>query len=106
MFPAVQALIANWIPPEDKGKFLSLLTLAGVGAVINWSMSGYIIKEFGWKYVFYVIAVILGIFAVLWLAMIYDTPFQHPRISQEESEFILRKLSTSRSKKKVWRINW
>jgi len=101
VFPSVHSLIANWAPTEEKGKFLSLIPFSGIGAVIEWSMAGYIIENYGWKYAFYVVAVILGIFAVLCFINIYDTPSKHPRITDEEKEFILSKLSTSHNKKKV-----
>lgn len=64
-------------------------------------MAGYIIEYYGWKYAFYVIAVILGIFTVLWFTYVYDTPSKHPRISKEEKEYILSKLTTTSIKKKV-----
>lgn len=81
---------------------MSLLTTSGIGAVIDWSMSGHIIEQYGWQYAFYVVAVIFGIFAVIWVTFVYDSPHKHPKITHEEREFILSKLNTTGAKKKVF----
>lgn len=67
----------------------------GLGTVIDWSMSGYIIEYIGWHYAFYIVAVILGIHLIFWLCVVYDSPMNHPRISTTEKEFILSKLGTT-----------
>lgn len=77
------------------------MTFSGIGAVIDWSMSGHIIEQYGWKYAFYVVTVIFGIFSVLWMTLVYDSPSEHPKITNEEREFILSKLSTTTGIKKV-----
>lgn len=100
--PSMQALIVN--PPDEKGKFLSAYLANGIGTVIDWSMSGFIIKYFGWNYAFYAVVLILGVFAIAWFSIIYDSPNDHPRITTAEKEFILSKLSTTTIKRKVWLI--
>lgn len=79
----------------------SFCFLKGIGAVIDWSMSGHIIQQYGWKYAFYVVALIFGIFSILLLTFVYDSPTSHPRIKEEEKEFILKRLNTTISNKKV-----
>lgn len=79
-----------------------MLNFTGIGVVIDWSMSGHIIEQYGWKYAFYVVAVIFGIFTLLLLAFVYDSPSKHPRIQDEEKEFILSSLkATCTADKKV-----
>lgn len=56
-------------------------------------MSGHVIEQYGWKYAFYVVAIIFGIFTLLLLIFLYDSPSKHPRIEQKEKEFILSKLN-------------
>lgn len=99
--PSFHALIASWAPPEEKGKFVSLLIFNGVGTVIDWSMSGHIIEQYGWKYAFYVVGLIFGLFTIIWVHIIYDSPNKHPRITEEEKVYILSKLKTTGCKKKV-----
>lgn len=96
---SVQEIIRKWAPPDERGFFLALLQFTGIGVVIDWSMSGYIIEKHGWMWAFYVVAVIFGIFTVLWFAIIYDSP--SPRITEIEKEFILSKVTSSPDNKKV-----
>lgn len=97
----MQALIANWAPPEEKGQFLSAMMANGIGNVIDWPMSGFIIQYFGWHYAFYAAVLILVVFVVAWFFIIYDSPKDHPRISTKEKEFILCKLNSTAIKEKV-----
>lgn len=97
----MQAIVANWAPPEEKGKFLSAYLAAGIGTIIDWSMSGFVIEHLGWDYAFYVVVVILGVYTIVWLLVFYDSPKEHPYISASEKEFILSKLNTTKAEKKV-----
>lgn len=78
-----------------------MINFTGIGAVIDWSMSGHIIEQYGWKYAFYVVAVIFGIFTILLLIFVYDSPSTHPRITGNERDLILSKLNVTVSNKKV-----
>ncbi|XP_037031059.1 sialin-like, partial [Bradysia coprophila] len=97
--PSMQSLISNWAPPNEKGKFLSAYMANGLGTVIDWSMSGFIIEYYGWHYGFYVVVLILGVYAAAWHYIVYDSPKVHPRISTEEKEFILSKVIVAPTKK-------
>lgn len=101
MTPSIQEIIRRWAPPDERGIFLALLQFTGIGVVIDWSMSGFIIEQYGWMWAFYVVAVIYGIFTVLWFIIVYDSPSEHPRITEKEKEFILSKVTSSHDNKKV-----
>jgi len=75
--------------------------LTAIGAVIDWSMSGHIIEQYGWVYEFYVVSVIFALFTVLWFLVVRDSPCNHPRITVEEKEFILSTMISSTPGKKV-----
>ena len=49
-------------------------------------------KEFdgGWPSLFYVYGGICVLFVVLWMLTIYDSPMDHPRISEKEKQYILQ----------------
>lgn len=64
-------------------------------------MSGHIIEQYGWKYAFYVVSVIFAIFVVLWFFVVYDSPSEHPMITEAEKEFIASKVSPTFNSKKV-----
>lgn len=88
-------MIANWAPPEEKGKFQAVTMSSALGTLIDWSVSGYVIEYLGWHFAFYIVAIALFVNLSLWLFVVYDSPTNHPRISRQEKEFILGKLQTS-----------
>lgn len=89
LFPALHALVAHWAPPAEKGKFVSSLLGGAIGTVVTWSLSGPLIEKFGWSYAFYVPGIIGIVWCVAWWFLVYDSPVQHPRISEEEKAYIL-----------------
>lgn len=64
-----------------------------IGSVLSWTLCGFLIESFGWPYAFYVPALILAAFTILWWQLVYDTPAQHPRISADERRHIEQELS-------------
>ena len=50
-----------------------------------------------WESAFYVIGAITTVWFVLWCIFVYDTPDLHPRISDEEREFINSELKENLS---------
>lgn len=99
--PALQAAISNWAPPDELGKFQSVYMAGGIGLVIDWCVSGFIIEHLGWTYSFYVTAVLLGSFSIVWFSIMYDSPRDHPNISTAEREYILSKLKVTHKQSKV-----
>ncbi|XP_049875794.1 uncharacterized transporter slc-17.2-like [Pectinophora gossypiella] len=89
LFPALHALVAHWAPPAEKGKFVSALLGGAIGTVVTWSLTGPLIENFGWDYAFYVPGIIGIAWCVLWWVLVYDSPQQHPRISDKEKKYIL-----------------
>ncbi|XP_045500567.1 putative inorganic phosphate cotransporter [Colias croceus] len=89
LFPALHALVAHWAPPAEKGKFVSALLGGAIGTVVTWSLTGPLIEKFGWDYAFYVPGIIAAVWCVAWWILVYDSPVQHPRITDKEKAYIL-----------------
>ncbi|XP_060804897.1 putative inorganic phosphate cotransporter [Amyelois transitella] len=89
LFPALHALVAHWAPPVEKGKFVSALLGGAIGTVVTWSLTGPLIENFGWDYAFYVPGTIAVFWCFLWWVLVYDSPVQHPRITESEKKYIL-----------------
>ncbi|XP_072944697.1 sialin-like [Epargyreus clarus] len=111
LFPSLHALVAHWAPPAEKGKFVSALLGGAIGTVVTWSLSGPLIEKFGWDYAFYVPGVIAFAWCAFWWFLVYDSPVQHPRISDEEKKYILEAIGDKvqhKSEQKVvppfWKI--
>lgn len=83
------------------GKFQSAFMASGFGVVIDWCLSAFIIEHLGWTYAFYVCAAILGSFAIAWFLYVYDSPNNHPKISEAEKEYILSNLDKTTTKSRV-----
>ena len=107
--PALYSLVAKWIPKPEKGQLFTLMfagTFANVytvrkrksqppcilglffGLTISPSFSGLISFYVGWQYVYYVSGATGIAWLILWSVLVYDTPEDHPRIS--EAKYILK----------------
>jgi MFS transporter, ACS family, solute carrier family 17 (sodium-dependent inorganic phosphate cotransporter), member 5 len=98
--PAIYAMLAHWIPTQERGVVLALIQVGGnLGAVLALPVSGFLCKHGfagGWPSVFYVSGLCGILIFILWMYCIYDTPEQHPRISNRELLFISEHVSVSK----------
>ncbi|XP_052126714.1 sialin [Frankliniella occidentalis] len=100
-WPAMLPMAAQWIPPADRSKFMSNMMASSLGAAVTMPICGQLLATWGWESTFYVTGGIGLAWSLLWFALIYDSPAQHPRISDEERRFIEQALGDSvRSKEK------
>ncbi|XP_071443050.1 sialin-like [Hetaerina americana] len=67
-----------------------------LGTVIGMTLSAWLVELGGWPQVFYFFGAVGVLFLVPWWLFVYDTPEEHPRISEAESEFLLRTLVNSK----------
>lgn len=85
---------------------LELFFLASsLGAAVTMPICGYLIAAFGWESVFYVTGLISLAWSILWMVLIYDSPAEHPRISDEERRFIENAIGSGTTRGKV-RLNY
>lgn len=73
---------------------------------MTWPLAGLLMETFGWAYAFYVPAVITFIVTLIWFAVVFDSPGQHPRITTDEKEYIEKALGNVVSKKKVMQLRY
>lgn len=99
-FPSVFHFFPHWIPEQDK-TIMVACTLSGVylGEMIAFFFSGMIISEsntidgyeiLGWRGAFYVFGVIGVLWFPFWMYTAHEKPADHPRITQEELDYIHR----------------
>ncbi|PRD24828.1 UNVERIFIED_CONTAM: Picot [Trichonephila clavipes] len=91
-FPAMHALIGRWAPKQERC-LLSTIIYNGcaIGTVVSLAVSGALCDiEFigGWPSTFYVFGVLGCLWFLLWITLVYDSPYSHPRITEEELLFI------------------
>lgn len=64
-------------------------TIGGtLGTVLTWPFVAYLMTELGWVYTFYIPATIVLAVTILWISTVYNSPIEHPRISEQELKFI------------------
>lgn len=90
--PSIHRLAANWIPPNERSKFVTAYMGSSIGAAITYPFCGLLISWFGWSSVFYITGTIGVIWFIAWWLLVYDSPAQHPRISEEEKLNLLNKI--------------
>ncbi|XP_014215960.1 putative inorganic phosphate cotransporter [Copidosoma floridanum] len=96
MFPAANVMLSHWIPVEERSMAGSLVFAgAPLGTVFASALSGLILERssLGWPGVFY----FFGGFGILWFLLFvilcYDSPDEHPFISDAEAKFLHDRLS-------------
>lgn len=83
-FPATPPIAARWIPPLDRSKFMANMMASSLGAALTMPLSGFLISTWGWPSVFYITGTIGLLWSMAWFYFVYDSPAEHPRITQEE----------------------
>ncbi|XP_063916319.1 sialin-like [Zophobas morio] len=95
VYPCFQCLISHWAPPEEKGKFVSVLLGGSAGTVVTWPVLSIIIENLGWSWSFFLNGGFVIIWSILWILLVSDSPETHPRISEAEKVYIVNSLGTS-----------
>lgn len=71
------------------------------GTLVTFAICGQVITALGWEAAYYVTSGSMIVFWALWVYLIYDTPDQHPGITEKEKLYIQEQIGTSVSKQKV-----
>lgn len=61
---------------------------SAIGTVVTWPLIAIIIESIGWKYGFYIPAILVILFAGFWYFLVFNSPADHPRINSNEREYI------------------
>lgn len=91
-WPAMYAVVSFWIPAKERSRFMSSFQGFSVGIGLTYILCGFIIKQFGWRLVFYTSGSIGMFWCLMWFLLAFDTPDMHPRISCHEYEYIQRNI--------------
>ena len=85
IFPASNQFISRWIPTQERG-FANGLIFAGVGAGAGSApaLVTYIMLHYGWRWSFWLSAIIGLAVGVIWYFSASDTPENHSMVSPAE----------------------
>ncbi|XP_011506274.1 PREDICTED: sialin-like isoform X2 [Ceratosolen solmsi marchali] len=95
-YPAINVLLAQWTPPEERSRTGSFVYAGAlIGTIYATMVSGLILyySNTGWPTVFYVIGTTSIIWFVIWLLACYNNPRDHPFISIDEVNYLKERMS-------------
>lgn len=96
VYPASNRLVATWIPSVERGVANGFIFAGvGFGAGVTPPLITYILVNWGWRWSFYVCAVIGLAAGAAWYFLARDNPKDHPWITKKEFDYIEAGLPTS-----------
>ena len=85
VYPASNRLVATWIPSQERGIANGLIFAGvGAGAGVTPPLITYILLHHGWRWSFWISALIGLLAGGVWFVLARDAPEQHPWVAPEE----------------------
>ena len=88
-FPACHTMVAKWAPPEEKSRFVWSLLGGTFGTIITYPMVTAIADKINWETAWYLPSLLMFVWIYFWILFAYDSPAEHPGITEEEKTYIL-----------------
>jgi OPA family glycerol-3-phosphate transporter-like MFS transporter len=80
-------LLANWWPRKERGSALGLvLSFTGIAMIVLWALSGWIGTHWGWKGLFRIPVILLGIMSIAFILLVKDHPRQVNFLNYKEED--------------------
>lgn len=93
VFPAVLVILSNWFPRNEIGRANALFVSSmAISSAITNPFSGWIVADYGWRYLFFTEGAISLLLIFVWLPLISDRPEEAKWISKEEKEYLVNTL--------------
>jgi ACS family glucarate transporter-like MFS transporter len=85
LYPASNQFVSRWIPTQERGVANGLIFAGvGVGAGSAPAVVTYIIIHYGWRWSFWISALLGLLVGIVWFIAARDAPEEHPRVSARE----------------------
>ena len=89
VYPASNRLVAAWIPSVERGVANGFIFAGvGAGAGITPPLITFILMHWGWRWSFYICALIGLVAGAAWYLLARDNPGGHPWITKKELDYI------------------
>lgn len=89
-FPACHTLVAKWAPPDEKARFVWSLLGGTFGTIFTYPLVAVIAEKINWENGWYIPSLLMLVWILFFAVLAYDSPSEHPGISDEEKQYILR----------------
>ncbi|MCW5983183.1 MAG: MFS transporter [Bryobacteraceae bacterium] len=107
VYPSSNRLVATWIPSHERGVANGLIFAGvGFGAGVTPPIITYVLIHYGWRWSFFVCAILGTLAGIVWWILARDDPKEHPSVTPEERELIARGLPQSAAIKGGQRVPW
>jgi len=99
VYPASNRLVAKWIPSSERGIANGFIFAGvGAGAGITPPLITYILLNYGWRWSFWISALIGLAAGLIWFLIARDSPAEHPWTSEAEARHIAAGLPETSAK--------
>jgi MFS transporter, ACS family, glucarate transporter len=89
MYPASNRLVAKWIPSGERGIANGLIFAGvGVGSGVSSPLIRYVLENYGWRWSFWVSAILGSLAGIVWYLLARDVPEEHPWVNRQERAYI------------------
>jgi len=89
VYPASNRLVAAWIPSQERGVANGIIFAGvGAGAGVTPPLITYILVNYGWRWSFWISALIGLAAGAVWFLLARDRPGEHPWVSPREAGHI------------------
>lgn len=107
VYPASNRLVSAWIPSSERGLANGLIFAGvGAGAGITPPLITYILMNYGWRWSFWITALIGLAAGLVWYLLARDRPGEHPWVSTEESNLIREGLPQQATVTEAGTLPW
>nr|XP_050847741.1 sialin-like isoform X2 [Vespula vulgaris] len=88
-FPACHTLVAKWAPPHERARFIWSLLGGTFGTIFTYPLVAAIAQYLNWESAWYIPSLLMFLWIFFWILLAFDSPAEHPGITQEEKDYIL-----------------
>lgn len=112
VYPASSQFVSRWIPTQERGIANGwIFAGVGVGGAITPTLITFVMLRWGWRFSFWVCAIVGIVVGAVWYAISRDTPEAHPSVSAAELEAIrsgltVAGLSAPKDSEPAARLSW
>lgn len=106
-FPAISRSVCDWLPSSERARALSLgLVAIPLSSVVGAPLCAYLVADFGWRVMFFVISSVGILWAFVWYYLFRDNPQDSPNMTAEEKKLITASYEQVVKAKQESKIDW
>ena len=93
VWPIVMVIISHWFPEKERARANALFIMnCNIALIITGPISGYLIQNYGWRELFWVVGAVSVLLIFLWWPLVEDRPENAKWLSEEERNYLVATL--------------